>query len=362
VAVRTGSGLSWLAGDVQGTSQIAINSDTLQVTQRRQLPFGGPRGGSVVFPGQKGFVGGTVDSSIGLTQLGVREYDPALGRFLSVDPVADQNDSQQLHGYTYADNNPITKLDPSGADWFSDYLNIITGPPPPPAAADDPPMPLVPRGQVQAPAKAPKVHNQKLREIVAEGYARDNVGKGIDRGTVADAVRYEMHTGNKIQGIWHYQKAAQVFNRLAKWLDGVKNKTIVADQADVDVADAEARDIWDALNTSDRTGNVVAEIKAKDAAGDHNFRNSIKNSNLPGVSDITGADVEPPKTVHNNPRVVSPPKFVARGISALNFLQYGADIYREGWQDATFDLFDVTGVGRQYLERLEQVNSGMYTA
>ncbi|GAA3432944.1 RHS repeat-associated core domain-containing protein [Kutzneria kofuensis] len=133
--MRDGSGLSWLAGDIQDTSQIAIGSDSQQVTQRRQLPFGAPRGGSALFPGQKGFVGGTIDSSIGLTQLGIREYDPTLGRFLSVDPVANQDDSQQLHGYTYADNNPITKMDPSGADWFTDYLNIITGPPPAPPAA-----------------------------------------------------------------------------------------------------------------------------------------------------------------------------------------------------------------------------------
>jgi hypothetical protein len=54
---------------------------------------------------------------VGLTQLGAREYDPTLGRFLSVDPVADPNDAQQLHGYTYADNNPITKSDPDGQIW-----------------------------------------------------------------------------------------------------------------------------------------------------------------------------------------------------------------------------------------------------
>ncbi|WP_052394191.1 RHS repeat-associated core domain-containing protein, partial [Kutzneria sp. 744] len=117
VAMRTAAGLTWLAGDTQGTAQIAVTSDSLQVTQRRQTPFGEPRGAAVDFPGEKGFVGGTLDKSVGLTQLGAREYDPALGRFLSVDPVADPNDAQQLHGYTYADNNPITKSDPDGQIW-----------------------------------------------------------------------------------------------------------------------------------------------------------------------------------------------------------------------------------------------------
>jgi RHS repeat-associated protein len=117
VAMRDGTGLTWLAGDLQNTSQIAISSTTLQVTQRRQTPFGESRGGAVNFPGEKGFVGGTVDSSTGLTELGARQYDPELGRFLSVDPKMDLTDPQQMQGYTYADNNPISKTDATGELW-----------------------------------------------------------------------------------------------------------------------------------------------------------------------------------------------------------------------------------------------------
>ncbi|MCP2323531.1 RHS repeat-associated protein [Hamadaea flava] len=61
----------------------------------------------------KGFVGGTEDGT-GLTHLGAREYDPATGRFISVDPVLDENDPQQLHGYSYANNAPVTASDPDG--------------------------------------------------------------------------------------------------------------------------------------------------------------------------------------------------------------------------------------------------------
>jgi RHS repeat-associated protein len=119
VAMRTAAGVTWLADDHQGTAQIAIAADTLQVTQRRQDPFGAPRGGDSVFPGSKGFVGGTVDKTVGLTLLGAREYDPTLGRFLSVDPQLDVMDPQQMAGYTYGDNNPITKMDPLGTNWFT---------------------------------------------------------------------------------------------------------------------------------------------------------------------------------------------------------------------------------------------------
>ncbi|MCT2587913.1 RHS repeat-associated core domain-containing protein [Actinophytocola gossypii] len=115
VAVRKGSGLSWLAGDRNGTAEVSINQNTLDVTRRRHQPFGAPRGAAPVgWPGERGFVGGTIDTSTGLTHLGAREYDPALGRFVSVDPLMDLADSQQMHGYAYANNSPMTFTDPSG--------------------------------------------------------------------------------------------------------------------------------------------------------------------------------------------------------------------------------------------------------
>ncbi|WP_202627999.1 RHS repeat-associated core domain-containing protein, partial [Cellulomonas sp. APG4] len=46
--------------------------------------------------------------------VGARYYDPTLGRFISVDPVMDLTDPAQWHGYSYANNNPITNSDPTG--------------------------------------------------------------------------------------------------------------------------------------------------------------------------------------------------------------------------------------------------------
>lgn len=120
VAVRTSNldkGLSWLLGDHQGTTAMTVNADTLAVGQRRQDPFGKPRGGEPAsWPDDKGFVGGTEDDT-GLTNLGAREYDPATGRFVSLDPVLDTDDPQQMNGYAYANNSPVTNSDPSGLYW-----------------------------------------------------------------------------------------------------------------------------------------------------------------------------------------------------------------------------------------------------
>jgi RHS repeat-associated protein len=115
VAMRQGSNpLTWLAGDHQGTAQITINSESQSVQRRRQFPFGAPRGVGALWVDDRGFVGGTKDSSTGLTHLGAREYDPSNGRFISVDPLMNLDDPQQMHGYAYANNSPVTFNDASG--------------------------------------------------------------------------------------------------------------------------------------------------------------------------------------------------------------------------------------------------------
>ncbi|MFF1700003.1 RHS repeat-associated core domain-containing protein [Streptomyces sp. NPDC058257] len=100
--------------DHQGTSMAAVAMTTLAVTRRKQLPFGQTRSKDTEsLPGTCGFVGGTNDPT-GLVHLGAREYDPVLGRFLSVDPVIDVDDPAQMNACSYAHNSPLTKSDPDG--------------------------------------------------------------------------------------------------------------------------------------------------------------------------------------------------------------------------------------------------------
>ena len=115
VAMRNSvAGVKWLLSDHQGTNEISVAGDALNVTQRRQLPYGGSRGPAIgAWADRHGFVGGTNDES-GLTNVGARLYDSASGRFLSADPVVDNNDPQQMNGYAYANNSPVSDSDPSG--------------------------------------------------------------------------------------------------------------------------------------------------------------------------------------------------------------------------------------------------------
>ncbi len=50
----------------------------------------------------------------GLTHLGARDFDADLGRFASLDPILNPADPQQINGYSYANNSPISFSDPSG--------------------------------------------------------------------------------------------------------------------------------------------------------------------------------------------------------------------------------------------------------
>ncbi|WP_161631985.1 RHS repeat domain-containing protein [Nocardiopsis baichengensis] len=114
VAVRDGEGLYWLFSDHNGSSQLAVDARTGETVQRRFTPFGELRSSSASWPGEKGFVGGTVDEATGLTQLGARSYDASIGRFISVDPLMKADDSQQMNGYAYANNSPVASSDASG--------------------------------------------------------------------------------------------------------------------------------------------------------------------------------------------------------------------------------------------------------
>jgi len=115
--VRTGSGSSyWFElADQHGTSLLTLDSTTANPTWRQFTPYGASRGtppGS--WPDTNGYLGDPTGAGSGLTVIGARQYDPALGRFISIDPILNAASPQTLSGYAYAAGNPATHSDPSG--------------------------------------------------------------------------------------------------------------------------------------------------------------------------------------------------------------------------------------------------------
>ncbi|MEW2415588.1 polymorphic toxin-type HINT domain-containing protein [Streptomyces sp. NPDC046866] len=129
VAMRENGKLTFLLSDHHGTGTTQITADTTQaVTRRKTGIFGEERGTKpTTWAGDKGFVGGTKDTDTGLTHLGAREYDPLIGRFVSVDPIMDLTKSQQMHGYVYSSNNPVSLTDPSGLQETDCYYGHCDG-------------------------------------------------------------------------------------------------------------------------------------------------------------------------------------------------------------------------------------------
>ena len=59
-----------------------------------------------------GFCGGLVDGYTGFVRFGYRDYDPATGRFTSLDPLGDTGGDHDL--YDYCVDDPVSMNDPSG--------------------------------------------------------------------------------------------------------------------------------------------------------------------------------------------------------------------------------------------------------
>ncbi|MFF6984027.1 RHS repeat-associated core domain-containing protein [Streptomyces sp. NPDC008343] len=120
----TNGTLTWLLSDAQASTHLAILAVGGAITRRRTNPFGEQRGTTGDLPAamDRGFLGKPEDDSTGLSLLGARMYDPALGRFLSPDPVKTTDDPQNLSLYGYSRNNPINFSDPTGLVFDVDIL------------------------------------------------------------------------------------------------------------------------------------------------------------------------------------------------------------------------------------------------
>ncbi|TDD61354.1 hypothetical protein E1263_07540 [Kribbella antibiotica] len=116
IAMRTSDvAVEFLLADHHNTATVSIDAYSQTLSRRWQDPFGNTRFQNPTWEkNAHGFVDGKMDTSIGLTHLGAREYDPALGRFISVDPLMDNGDPQTLNSYAYGKNNPLTFSDADG--------------------------------------------------------------------------------------------------------------------------------------------------------------------------------------------------------------------------------------------------------
>ena len=64
------------------------------------------------------FTGKPLDDETGLYFFGARYYNPVIGRFITPDTIVQSpGNPQTLNRYSYAGNNPVNHIDPSGHSW-----------------------------------------------------------------------------------------------------------------------------------------------------------------------------------------------------------------------------------------------------
>jgi len=101
--------------DPQGNVLAVADAAGNIIERRDYVPYGAPASG--IPSDGPGYTGHVSDEGTSLVYMQQRYYDPAVGRFLSVDPVSfAQRTSQSLSRYEYANGNPYRFIDPDGRD------------------------------------------------------------------------------------------------------------------------------------------------------------------------------------------------------------------------------------------------------
>ncbi|BDU19988.1 RHS repeat-associated core domain-containing protein [Dyella sp. GSA-30] len=107
--------VTYVYSDSQNTPLAEADANGNIVTTYDYLPYGVSAPNMGEAPNGPGYTGHVNDPDSGLAYMQARYYDPASGRFFSVDPAGvESGNSTTFNRYSYANNNPIVYTDPDG--------------------------------------------------------------------------------------------------------------------------------------------------------------------------------------------------------------------------------------------------------
>jgi RHS repeat-associated protein len=107
----------WYHHDGLGSVSDVTSTSGVSLSWAEYTPYGAPRASASASQAPQNFfrfTGEYQDTSTALYHLRARQYDPASGRFLSVDPVSPALGDPYVGAYVYVGNNPVRYTDPSG--------------------------------------------------------------------------------------------------------------------------------------------------------------------------------------------------------------------------------------------------------
>jgi RHS repeat-associated protein len=123
---------TYLHPDLLGSPRLGTDANGAIQWQEHFDPYGSKLNGTSE---KIGYTGHAYDADTQLTYAQARFYDPAVGRFMSMDPIGFTGNPASFTRYAYANNNPFAYTDPtgmcavslSGCDGSSNDLGGIEG-------------------------------------------------------------------------------------------------------------------------------------------------------------------------------------------------------------------------------------------
>jgi RHS repeat-associated protein len=111
--------VTYTHSDHLGSPAAATNASGALLWREDYTPFGEARQAPAANADGESFTGHITDSDTGVVYMQARYYDPAIGRFLSDDPVGfAQGGVGYFNRYAYVGNNPLNATDPSGEESY----------------------------------------------------------------------------------------------------------------------------------------------------------------------------------------------------------------------------------------------------
>ena len=122
IAQTNGAAVSYFGADNVGSVRTLTSSSGGDLSAIDYDPFGNVTNQSGTLTSQVGFSGAWTDADSELVYLRARDYDPRASQFVQVDPLLTATRST----YAYVDNNPLSRVDPTGMDQcasgYQDYV------------------------------------------------------------------------------------------------------------------------------------------------------------------------------------------------------------------------------------------------
>jgi RHS repeat-associated protein len=118
------NGTSYYGYDAHGDVRTLMNASGTVTDTYDYDAFGNLIASTGTTPNVYRYQGEALDTETGLYYLRARYYDPISGRFVSVDPLADQGE----HPYSYSSANPVDGHDPTGLQDVFEYKALLVGP------------------------------------------------------------------------------------------------------------------------------------------------------------------------------------------------------------------------------------------